>query len=142
MSTDLERPWLNDELPEPTKKTSLVDDLALLYATKWKANENNFRKAATSTTDEESVHGTVAMDRAFIAFELWNAAAPGTKVAEANAAAVKRVEYWVAHRYGYDRTAIAEKIRLQELEAAQHPVSNGQDVVDTPASVTEDPAQS
>jgi hypothetical protein len=115
-TTEME-PWLDEELPPQSKKTSLVDDLADLFRKLWDEDVANFRKMATSTDRESSAEGSVRMDKDILAWLLKQAAGEGTRVGDADAADIAYVVHHAQARFGRSRTQITA--RKAELALTQ-----------------------
>ena len=117
------RPWVTEELEPSKKKRSLVDDLAYHFEKMWVQNDDKFRETATSTDTDDTVNGTVTIDKHILSYLIKQYAKheePNSPTAQADVAQINRVMYHVAHRFGKDRTAIAarkaEYLALMEAE--------------------------
>jgi hypothetical protein len=119
LPTDIQ-PWLSDELPEPPSR-DLLAELRAAFPKVWATNPNGtFRQAVTSTCDDNSAYGSVAMDRAYVAMCLYQAAEPGSLAEQANPAIINRKMTSVARPFGRDRATVALQRRdFEALQAAE-----------------------
>jgi hypothetical protein len=121
MSTGTDvQPWLSDELPPP-KTTKLLDELRAVFPKVWSENpRGTFRQAVTSTCDENSRYGSVAMDRAYVAMCLYEAAEPGSLAEASNPAVINSKMTHVAKPFGKDRAAIAaQRAEFAAIQSAE-----------------------
>ena len=127
MMTELQ-PWLPAKLSASNKKTSLVDDLADIIKIRWEDDHGNFRAMLTSTCREDSVEGTVSIDKILVANELKRAAAEYgvVRIATASVSEITRVVSHASKRYGIDRKSVAaRKAEWLALEAAEAAAAAG-----------------
>ncbi len=134
MSTEL-KPWMITELAHDNKKTSLVDDLVALLNICWEKNEDDFQAMAQSTDDDDSVQGSVKIDKTLLSWLVLKAALPAGfhRVAHSDVKEIKGVIHHAAKRVGLDRKMIAaRKAEYAALQAAEpagdqpEPNPNGQ----------------
>jgi predicted phage gp36 major capsid-like protein len=62
MTTEL-KPWVSAELEPSKKKQALNDELRMLFREMWAENPDDFQGKATSTDNEDSINGTLEMDK-------------------------------------------------------------------------------
>jgi hypothetical protein len=111
-------PWIPTELPSSAKKTSLVDDVAHIVSTQWEADDD-FRLLASSTDSDDSVEGSVTIDKILLARLIKQAAGENTRVGNAKVSEIARVMHYAFKRYGIDRKSIAaRKAEYLALNAA------------------------
>jgi hypothetical protein len=109
MSTEVQRPWVPTELPEPTKKQSLVDQICEVFQRLWADDEENTRALATSTDRDDAVEGSVTIDKILLAALVRRMAPEGSDLAKAAVGDITRVMHHATKRFGVDRVAIAAK---------------------------------
>ena len=102
-------PWVPTTLAPSAKKTSLVDDIAEVFAVLWEKNEADFQALATSTDHDDAVEGTVTIDKVLLARLIKEASGEHTRVGRAKVGDIAKVMHYAAKRFGVDRKAIAAR---------------------------------
>ena len=140
MSTDIQRPWIPDELPPPAKRKSMTDAIGEVLEPLYKKNTENARAKATSTCKEDSDEGNVAVDRTLLANLIKMAAPQGLvywdpaaeefrELGKADVAEIKGHLRYVQKRYGIDKVSmLARRAAYQALEGTQPAESPGEPV--------------
>jgi hypothetical protein len=125
-------PWVPTTLAPSAKKTSLVDDIAEVFASLWDKNEADFKALATSTYPDDAVEGTVTIDKILLARLIKEASGDNTRVGRAKVGDIAKVMHYAAKRYGVDRKSIAS--RKAEFLAIEQAAPAAEDAVEAPAA--------
>ena len=109
MSSEL-KPWVTEQL-EPTRvQLTEVQDIARIVGQMWMEDYKNFRSILTSTDEDDSFHGQLAIDKHATAIQVWEYATenePESLTAQLNADQISRRMGWAAKRQGKGRPQIA-----------------------------------
>jgi hypothetical protein len=134
LSTDIERPWVPDELPASKQRKSILDAIGEVLEPLFNSNTDNARIKATSTCKEDSDEGTVTVDKVLLARLIKVAAPEGLMfwdnktdswqaLAKTDVAEINSHMGWVQKRFGIDRLSMAlkkaEHLALQNSTPAE-----------------------
>jgi len=109
-STAVERPWAITELTPDTRARTLTDEIVEVFQTLFVNDMENARALSESTDNEDSVEGSVTIDRVLLAAAVKKMATAAQP--QVMAATVKKIASHMnraTKRVGIDRVAIAAR---------------------------------
>jgi hypothetical protein len=107
MNTAVQAPWVSTELPKPNKKPNIVEAIVEVIESLWE-NEH-FRALATSTDKDDSVEGSVTIDKHTLALLVRQAAPEGSVLHTVTVGDIARRAHHAQRQLGISRTEIAAK---------------------------------
>jgi class 3 adenylate cyclase len=131
MSTEVDRPWMVTELTPDTKRTSLTDQIVIVFQILWNdadAETENIHQMAQSTDKEDSAEGSPQVDKTLLSAAVKKLARTMLEMgdrrvedlANTPVSEIKAKINQATKRVGVDRMAILAKKReflaLQESE--------------------------